>query len=217
MHITKQFEETDPAVLHSLIRAHPLGAWITLADGDLVANHVPLLLDTARGDHGSLVGHVARANPIWRAFSASVDSIVIFQGPETYITPSWYPSKHAHGKAVPTWNYAVVHAHGIPRAIEDRSWLRAHLNQLTDTHEAGQALPWKISDAPEEYLARMIEGIVGIEIPIARLAGKWKTSQNRPEADRLGVIAGLLARGDARSRNMAVLVSRHVPPVPDPK
>lgn len=210
MYIPKHHEESDTSVLHALIRAHPLGAWVTQADSGLLANHIPFLLDATRGEHGTLVGHVARANPAWQSFSASVESVVIFQGVETYITPSWYPSKHADGKAVPTWNYAVVHAHGLPRVIEDREWLLKHVNELTNTHEAGQALPWKVSDAPQDFVDRMLQAIVGIEIPIGRLVGKWKVSQNRPEADKLGVVAGLIGRDDAQSKEMASLVNKHV-------
>ncbi len=210
MYVPKYHEESNVAVLHALIRAQPLGTWVAHSEGELLANHIPFLIDPARGEFGTLVGHVARANPAWRAFSKTVDSVVAFQGPQTYITPSWYPSKHAHGKAVPTWNYAVVHAHGMPRAIEDREWLWRHVNQLTNVHEAGQALPWKVTDAPQEYTDKMLQAIVGIEIPIAKLVGKWKVSQNRPEADKLGVVAGLSSREDAQSKEMASLVSRHV-------
>lgn len=210
MYVPKHHEESDRSMLHALIRAHPLGTWVTQGDGELIANHIPFLLDPARGEYGTLTGHVARANRAWQSFSRAVDSIVLFQGPQTYITPSWYPSKHAHGKAVPTWNYAVVHAHGMPRAVEDPAWLLDHVSQLTASHEAGQALPWKVSDAPRDYVDRMLQSIVGIEIPITKLVGKWKVSQNRPEADRLGVVAGLLARGDAQSRQMAALVNEHV-------
>ena len=208
MYVPKHHEETDISILHALIRSHPLGAWVTSGDGELLANHIPFLLDPARGEHGTLVGHVARANRVWQSFSRTIHSLVIFQGPEAYITPSWYPSKHAHGKAVPTWNYAVVHAHGLPRAIEDRDWLLRHVAQLTDAHEADQALPWKVSDAPRDFTERLINAIVGIEIPIAHLVGKWKVSQNRPEPDKRGVIAGLLGREDARSQEMASLVNR---------
>lgn len=212
MYIPKHHEESDISILHALIKSHPLGTWVTYSDGELIANHIPFLLDPARGEHGTLVGHVARANRVWQSFSATVDSVVIFQGAETYISPSWYPSKHAHGKAVPTWNYAVVHAHGLPRAIEDREWLLSHVNQLTDVHEAQQALPWKVSDAPQDFTDRLVQLIVGIEIPIAKLVGKWKVSQNRPEPDKLGVVAGLLARNDARAMEMVSLVNQHVSP-----
>ena len=141
MYIPKHHEETDVSVLHALIQAHPLGAWVVHANGELQVNHIPFLLDRSRGEHGTLTGHVARGNEVWKLFAEQVSSVVIFQGSEGYISPSWYPSKHVGGKAVPTWNYAVVHAHGQPRAIEDRAWLLDHINQLTDTHEAGQALP----------------------------------------------------------------------------
>lgn len=211
MYIPKHHEECDLAVLHALVQAHPLGAWVTQGDGELIANHIPFLLDTSRGEFGTLVGHVARSNRVWQSFSKSVDSVVIFQGPESYITPSWYPSKHAHGKAVPTWNYAVVHAHGLPRAIEDSEWLLGHISHLTDLHEAQQALPWKVSDAPPEFTDRLLQAIVGIEIPITKLVGKWKTSQNRPKPDQLGVVAGLTGRGDEQSAEMAALVNRNLP------
>jgi len=210
MYVPKQHEESDVSVLYALIKAHPLATWVTHSGEQLLVNHIPMLLDKARGEFGTLVGHVARANPVWHSFSATVPSIAVFQGPESYITPSWYPSKHAHGKAVPTWNYAVVHAHGVPRAIEDRHWLLEHLNQLTDLHEADQALPWKVADAPKEFTDRMVGAIVGIEVPVTRLIGKWKVSQNRPEPDKLGVVAGLLGRADARSRDMATLVQEHL-------
>ena len=210
MYVPKLLEETDLTVLHGLMRAHPLGTWVTQAEGQLVANHIPFYVDTTRGACGTLVGHVARANPVWKSFSTDVESLVIFQGAETYITPSWYPSKHADGKAVPTWNYAVVHASGMPQAIRDRDWLLHHLEQLTDTQESRQALPWKVSDAPADYIDQLVAGIVGIEIPIARVVGKWKVSQNRPEPDKLGVVAGLLGRGDSQSKEMAGLVQKHV-------
>lgn len=211
MYVPKYHEESDISVLHALIRAQPLGTWVTHGDAELLANHIPFLVDPNRGAQGTFIGHVARANPAWQSFSRTIDSVVAFQGPQTYITPSWYPSKHAHGKAVPTWNYAVVHVHGMPRVVEDRDWLLQHVNQLTDVHEADQALPWKVSDAPQEFTDKLLQAIVGIEIPIARIVGKWKVSQNRPASDKLGVVAGLMARDDARSNEMASLVSRHVP------
>ncbi len=210
MYVPKHHEESDLSVLQALMRARPLGTWVTQGDGELIVNHVPFLLDPARGEFGTLLAHVARANRVWQSFSRTVDSVVVFQGAQTYITPSWYPSKHEHGKAVPTWNYAVVHAHGVPRAIEDREWLLRHVNQLTGVHEAGQAHPWKVSDAPPDYIDKMLQSIVGIEIPIKRLVGKWKVSQNRPDADKLGVVAGLLAREDAAAKEMASLVDQHV-------
>jgi transcriptional regulator len=208
MYIPKHHEQTDRTTLHDLIRAHPLGAWVTLCNGELVINHVPFLLLADRGEHGTLVCHVARANPVWHSFSTSQRSIVSFQGADAYITPSWYPSKHAHGKAVPTWNYTVVHAHGTPRAIEDREWLLAHVTQLTNANERGQAVPWQVSDAPGDYIERLLEMIVGIEIPIDALVGKWKVSQNRPDPDKRGVAAGLSERAREDDPAMAKLVER---------
>lgn len=210
MYVPPLHAETDVAVLHALIRAHPLGTWVTTGEDGLFANHVPFLLDPARGERGTLIAHVARANPVWRTFSTTVPSLVVFQGAETYISPSWYPSKRAHGKVVPTWNYVVVHAHGVPRAIEDRAWLRTHLDALVSVHESRQAMPWKIADAPPDFIDGLLRVIVGIEIPISALVGKWKVSQNRPEPDKLGVIAGLAARDDAASAAMAELVRAHI-------
>lgn len=210
MYVPKHHEECELAVLHSLIQSHPLGTWVMHEAGELAANHIPFLLDSSRGENGTLVGHVARANPVWQSFSRASNSLVIFQGAETYITPSWYPSKQEHGKAVPTWNYAVVHAHGVPHAIEDRDWLLQHVTQLSNTHETNQAFPWKVSDAPEDFIERLMNAIVGIEIPVGKLVGKWKVSQNRPDSDKLGVVAGLLSRGNAESNAMAHMVNRHV-------
>jgi transcriptional regulator len=207
MHIPKHHEMTDLATLQSLLRSRPLGTWVLQTDNELLANHVPFLLDAARGPYGTLCAHVARTNPVWQVLNKSV---VVFHGVDGYVTPSWYPSKQATGKAVPTWNYVVVHAHGTPRAIEDPHWLLNHLTQLTNTHEAGNALPWKVSDAPSEYIERLLSAIVGIEIPIDRLVGKWKVSQNRPEADKRGVVEGLLERADEHSRAMAAMVDQFI-------
>ncbi len=214
MYVPKLLEETDPDVLHGLIRTHPLGMWVTQANGELVANHIPFLLDAGRGRHGTLVAHVARANPVWESFSTTVQSLIVFRGAETYITPSWYPSKQAHGRAVPTWNYAVVHVSGMPRAITDRDWLLQFVSRLTDTQEGSRAQPWKVADAPSDHIDRLLANIVGVEIPIDRIVGKWKANQPSPAADKLGVIAGLLDRGDAQAQEMAALVQRHAAPVP---
>lgn len=203
MYVPAIHSEHDPAVLRALIEAHPLGAWVTFGDGELIANHIPFVLDTTRGEHGTLMAHVARANRVWQSMSTTVESVVMFRGSDAYITPSWYPSKHAHGKAVPTWNYAVVHAHGLPRVVDDREALLHHVTRLTESQEGRQALPWKVSDAPADYIDRLLDFIVGIEVPVTRLVGKWKTSQNRPAHDQLGVIAGLTLQGDDASTDMA--------------
>ena len=211
MYLPKHFEENDSAVLRELIGAHPLGTWVTTGDGgELVANHVPFLLDAERGDHGTLVAHVARANPVWKSLARGTESIVVFQGAHVYVSPSWYPSKQEHGKVVPTWNYAVVHVHGRPRAIEDRDWLLRLVTRLTQTHEAANAVPWQVSDAPADYIEQMLKAIVGIEIPITRIEGKWKVSQNRSQADQRGVIAGLEAHDDEASKAMAELIKARV-------
>jgi transcriptional regulator len=209
MYTPKHFEETRLEVLHALMRAHPLGTFVTRGPSELTVNHIPFHLDVggaSLGKLGVLRGHVSRANPVWREL-ADEEAVVVFQGPNAYISPSWYPSKHAHGKAVPTWNYAVVHAHGRPRVIEGAEWLVRHLGELTDEHESEQALPWKLTDAPQAFTARLLEAVVGIEIPVSRLCGSWKVSQNRPPADRLGVAAGLESRKNPGARAMAQLVT----------
>lgn len=202
MYVPKVNEERRVEVMHALVRAHPLGTWTMLADGDLLTNHIPLLLDGDRGPHGTLVAHVARANPVWRASASEVLSVVSFQGPQAYVTPSWYASKRAHGKVVPTWNYAVVHVRGVPRFVHDRAWLHAHVSRLSDAHEASERHPWAVSDAPDDFVERHLGAVVGVEIPIERLVGKWKVSQNRPAEDRAGVAAGLRERGDLDSASL---------------
>jgi len=209
MYLPKAHEETRLSVLHELIRSHPLGTWVSLSGAALNVDHIPFVLDADIGEFGTLSGHVARANPVWMEAVSDLPNAIIFRGPQTYISPSWYPSKLDHGKAVPTWNYAVVTVHGQPEFIEDRDWLYDHLALLTDVHEASQALPWKISDAPEEFTSKLLAAIVGVRIPIQRIEGKWKTNQNRAQPDKLGVMAGLLARGDDEAVAMASLVQRH--------
>jgi transcriptional regulator len=204
MYLPKHFAETRIEVLHALVRAHPLGALVTLGAGGLEANHIPFEIDPDPAPFGTLRAHVARANPVWR--DGAGDALVIFQGPALYVTPSWYPSKREGGKVVPTWNYVVVHAYGVLRAIDDATWLRAFVTRLTDRHEGRRAAPWKVTDAPADYVDKMLTAIVGIELPVARLAGKWKVSQNRPAADRAGVVAGLEADGDDAARAMAAAV-----------
>jgi transcriptional regulator len=208
LYIPKHYEEKEIAVLHALIDAHPLGAWVTTAGAGLVANHIPFLIDAARGEFGTLIGHVAKANPVWRSLSGENESLVIFQGADAYISPSWYPSKKEHGKVVPTWNYAVVHAFGTPTAIHDHAWLMTLVERLTTKHESGRQSPWKVADAPADYVSKRLEVIVGIEIPIRRIEGKWKVSQNQPLPDKLGIVAGLNAEACAESTEMARLVAK---------
>jgi len=184
-------------VLHALIDSHRLGTIVTNGVGGLDANLVPFTLDASRGPYGTLKAHFAKANTQFAALSAGGEALVIFQGPETYITPSWYPSKLEHGKVVPTWNYVTVHAWGSPVVVEDPAWLLAQINELTTLNEGKRSEPWAVTDAPDAYVTSQLKGIFGIEIEIARIEGKWKTSQNRPEGDRVGVAEGLSAEGHA--------------------
>jgi transcriptional regulator len=205
MYLPKHFEETRVPVLHDLIRAHPLATLVMLTPGGLDANHIPFEIDPDPAPFGTLRGHVARANPLWRTVS-DVEALAVFQGPDLYVSPSWYVTKQETGKVVPTWNYAVVHAHGPLRVIDDRAWLRAFVETLTNRHEAGRRDPWKVTDAPADYMDSMVTAIVGIEIPITKLIGKWKVSQNRPEQDRAGVVEGLRRDGGDSASAMARLV-----------
>ena len=198
MYLPAHFAQHDPAPLHALMREHPLATLVTLHNGEATADHVPLEFDAATQ---TLHGHVARANPLWRT-AATQRVLVVFSGPQAYISPSWYPSKAATHKVVPTWNYAVVHAHGKLSAVEDAPWVHRLVSRLTDHHEAAQPRPWAVSDAPDDYVQMMLRAIVGIQIPVQRLVGKWKLSQNRSSADREGVSQGL-SQGDAAARALA--------------
>lgn len=206
MYVHPQHACTDHDTLHALMAAHPLGAWVCLGRDGLVANHVPFLLDRSRGPLGTLIGHVSRANAVWRACDGIAPSVVMFRGPQAYITPGWYPGKAEHGRVVPTWNYVAAHAHGAARAIEDRGWMLDMLRRLTDTHEARRPLPWRVDDAPSAFIDAMLGGIVGIEIPIDRLEGKRKASQDEAPADRLGTVHGLREDTRDESRSMAEIV-----------
>jgi transcriptional regulator len=208
MYQPPHFREERLDVLQNLIRSHPFAAMVTVGDDGLVANHFPFVIDPSQGPFGTLRAHMSRANTQWRDLDGSRDALVIFQGTDIYITPSWYPTKAETGKAVPTWNYAIVHVHGRPRAIHDPEWLMRHVGELTAQHEAGRAEPWSITDAPADFLEGMLKGIVGVEMEISRIEGKWKTSQNRPEIDRAGVVRGLTAQGDEQSLAMAEMVAR---------
>lgn len=211
MYIPKTNAEHRPEVMLDFIEANPLGALVTASDAGMFATHLPLLVDRTRGPHGTLQGHVARANPHHRQAVSRGEALVIFTGPDAYVTPSWYPSKAEHGKAVPTWNYVAVHAHGTLRFIEDPAFLRGHLEALTARHEAGREAPWDIGDAPGDYIAQLERAIVGVEITITRLEGKWKMSQNRPDPDIDGVVAGLAGEADADARAVAALVEARRP------
>ena len=204
MYLPAHFEEKRPDVLHELVRRHPLGLLVTLADAGLQANSIPFFLDAdPAGGPGILRAHVARANPLWHEARPEVEALVVFQGAQAYVSPNWYPSKAAHGKVVPTWNYVMVQARGTLRAVDDAAWVHALVARLTTHHEATQAKPWAVTDAPADYVDTMTRAIVGIEITLSALTGKWKVSQNRSAADRAGVAAGLAAAGDMDSAALA--------------
>ncbi len=208
MYLPSHFEEKRLDVLHELVRTHPFGTLVTSNQGHLDANHIPFELVQDGTPFGTLRAHVARANPVWRDFSPEMEALAIFQGPQAYITPSWYPSKQESGKAVPTFNYMVVHAYGPLKVIDDAEWLRGLVTRLTERHEANRAQPWQVSDAPADYIDKMLSAIVGLEIPVTQLIGKWKVSQNQPEANRQGVEAGLREIGSPGAIAMADAVGR---------
>ena len=206
MYLPAHFEETRAETLHALLRAHPLGLLVTrspgpaaaaLAPDELQANSLPFLFEAATSGTGLgvLHAHVARANPLWREARREVDSLVVFQGPQTYVSPSFYASKALHGKVVPTWNYITVQARGRLRVVDDAAWVRAFVTRLTERHETPRAAPWAVDDAPADFIDTLVGGIVGIEIELSALVGKWKVSQNRSGADRAGVVQGLRAAG----------------------
>jgi transcriptional regulator len=212
VYLPAHFEERRTEALHGLIRDHPLGTLVTLGIDGITANHVPFEIDPDPAPFGTLRAHVARANPLWREHPGNADALVVFQGPAAYVSPSWYPSKRETGKVVPTYNYVVVHARGRLRFIDDPRWLRGLVERLTDRHEARREHPWKVSDAPEAFLESQLSAIVGIEMVPGSLIGKWKVSQNRPLADREGVVRGLEGSADADSLDMARRVQEALRP-----
>jgi transcriptional regulator len=195
MYNPDQFREERPEVLRDFIAQHPLGALVTVTADGLTANHIPMLWKERDGTPGVLQGHVARANPLWKMIAPETTVLVIFGGANRYITPSWYPAKQEHGKVVPTWNYSVVHAHGTIRFAEDRDRALLNVRELTDRHEASRSEPWKVSDAPADYIEPMLSRIVTFEITLTRLIGKFKASQHRPESERSAVAAALTTEG----------------------
>jgi transcriptional regulator len=206
MYQPPHFREDRIEIQHSLIRAHPLGLLISAGPSGLMANPIPFLIDGQASERGTLRGHLARANNQVSELEAVNECLIVFQGPHDYVTPSWYATKRETGKVVPTWNYVTVHVWGRPRVIADAVWLRQQIDDLTNLREQVLSEPWKVTDAPDSYVASQIKGIIGLEIPIARIEGKWKVSQNRSEADRAGVGAGLREQGD-RGEPMASLVA----------
>lgn len=208
MYNPEAFQQPDVGAMHQLMDAHPLASFITYAAGGLNANHLPLLRRDASAPFGLLEGHISRSNPLLEDLAEGGEALALFHGPDAYISPSWYPTKRENGKAVPTWNYAVVHAYGTVRVIEEAGWLRDHLERLTDRHEAAFPEPWAVGDAPAAFTERLLGHIVGIEMSITRLEGKWKMSQNQPAPNRAGVVEGLRAMGRDDASAMAWLVEK---------
>ena len=192
--------------MHALIETHSLGSLITMGSEGLMASHIPMVLESKTSELGILRGHISRANTQWKTFASEIEALAIFAGPQHYISPNWYPSKLEDGKDVPTWNYAVVHAYGPLRVIPDHEWLMQHLESLTNFHEASFEKPWKVSDAPRDFIETLLNGIIGLELTIRRLEGKWKVSQNRTEVDRQGVVEGLSNLNTPESLAMKELV-----------
>ena len=195
MDVPSHCQETRTEVMHRLMRQHSLGTLVTLGGTGLEANHVPFEIDAEAEQFGVLRAHLPRNNPVWRDCSFEVDALVVFQGAQAYVSPSWYATKKDDERVVPTYNFMVVHAYGPLRVIDDPEWVHAHLERLTNRHERGSAQPWKVSDAPADFIGKLLPVLVGIEIPIVRLIGKWKVSQNQPAVNRAGVVQGLRAQG----------------------
>jgi transcriptional regulator len=206
MYIPRHNEENRVSVMHALIISHPLGTLVTLGTSGLFASHIPMILEADGSEFGVLKGHISRANPQWRDLVPTVDALAIFTGHQHYITPTWYPGTKEHGKEVPTWNYVVVHAYGLLKVIQDEHWLLTNVEKLTNIHEAASPSPWKVSDAPQNFIKSQLKGIVGLELPVQRLEGKWKVSQNRTEQERKGVVDGLATLNTPESLAMKVLV-----------
>ena len=211
MYNPASFREPDLGRMHDLIRQHPLGLLISSGPSGLLASPVPFLLDAGAGESGILRAHVARANPHWKEFIEGGDCLVVFQGEQGYVTPDWYPSKAETHRAVPTWNYATVQVRGRVTVHDDAEWLRAQLDALTAGHEGKRAEPWSLGEAPEDFIASQMKAIVGLEIVITQIEGKWKMSQNRPLPDRAGVIAGLTDPADPHAQPaMGEIVAQHL-------
>lgn len=206
MYLSHHFAESRVEVMHALMRAHPLGVLVANTAEGMDANHVPFVADLEPAPWGRLRCHVARANPIWSALEQANDVLVIFQGAEAYVSPSVYEAKRKDGKVVPTWNYVAVHAYGKARVVHERAWLFEQLHALTTVHESGRPEPWRVDDAPADYTDKLIQAIVGIEITIDKLIGKWKVSQNRSRADRSSIAADLRAQSEARHGGMIELL-----------
>jgi len=209
MHIPKKFQQHDIEQLQELIREYSFATLVTLTSTGLDANHLPILLTEINGKN-VLQGHIAKANPLWKTSINQSEVLVIFNGPNCYISPNHYPTKIETGKAVPTWNYIAVHVKGVMSFVHDESWLKTMIDNLTLQHESRQTTPWSTSDAPQAYIQKMLTAIVGLEIEITSIVGQWKLSQNQPDVNKLGVVAGLLAEEEKQSQKVAELVKAQI-------
>jgi transcriptional regulator len=208
MHTPKTFQQNDPQHLHDIIINYPFATLVTHSQSGLEVNHLPFFLKQSKGKT-ILQGHIAKANPLWKNLNDNADVLLVFHGPNCYISPNHYPTKKETGKAVPTWNYVVVHVKGTLSFIHDQSWKLNMINNLTNQHEAEQENPWSISDAPEIYIEKMLTAIVGLEIEVLSITGKWKLSQNQPERNKQGVVTGLSQANDSDLRKVAELVKKY--------
>jgi transcriptional regulator len=215
LYVPAPFKEERIDVLHELMRAHPLATLVAVGDSGLMANHIPLKIESQPAPWGTLRGHVARANPVWRDYRLDSEALAIFQGPHSYISPSLYRSKQTTGEVVPTWNYVVVQARGTLRFIHETDWLREFVGTLTDDHEASRAQPWKVDDAPAAYMGTMLKLIVGFEFSITSITGKWKLGQNRTLSDRQGLAEGMQRSDDGDARELARMLADREPPSAD--
>jgi transcriptional regulator len=206
MYTPKDFRVDDLAILHADMRQNTLATLISITSTGLVATHLPILLDEHRGPNGTILGHVSRANLQWKQSDPDAEALIIFTGPDTYVTPSWYPAKQETGRVVPTWNYAAIHVYGKLTFFEDPERLRDIVTRLTNQYEAAFPQPWQVTDAPPNYIDSQLKAIVGFELPITRIEGKRKFNQNRSAEDRAGVIDGLRALNDPRKTEVADLM-----------
>lgn len=206
MYVPRAFAVDDIKILHQQMQASPLPVLVTHASQGLLASHVPMLLNPDEGPCGTLYGHLARANPHWQDLAQGTEALVIFAGEQAYISPTFYPGKADHGKALPTWNYLAVHAYGMAEVFDDAERLLALVSRLSDRHEANRPAPWAVSDAPADYVDSMLKAIVGFRLPITRLQGKRKLSQNRDARDQAGVRQGLLANPNPQDHALAHLM-----------
>jgi transcriptional regulator len=211
MYQPDHFRVDDLPPIHALMRSRPFATLVSAGSAGLYASHLPTVLKD-EGSYGIIECHLARANPHCRDLGEAAEALMIFQGPDGYITPNWYPSKTQNGKVVPTWNYAAVHAYGRPEVMNEADWLHRHVTELTVQQERSEAKPWAVSDAPKSYVDAMLRGIVGFRFAIARLEGKWKMSQNREPQDRDGVVKGLGRRGHSDDLEMAGLIAQQQKP-----